>query len=421
MKKSVKIRKIIFEILYEIYKRNNNFEESYKNKTKSTSLNYQETSMIYNIVLNSMRYNLFIKEILKKYLNKKTSNKIKILLVSAITQILYLDFKDYAVTNDTVEIAKVKNLNPSLVNSLLKNLIRNRDKINKREIDETSVPVWLTKALKKVKIDRNEFFKNVCKEPSLHLVFKDKKYTKHIIENIFITTGISAFIKNKKKISDIENYEKGQWWVQDLASMLPIYLCSEFKSKDILDMCSAPGGKAFQLLSLKNKVTLNDISSKRIKILKKNLERLNFEGKITNFNALDLSEEKKFDVVILDSPCSGIGTIRRNPEIIFKSKQPNLNYLISSQMKLLTKATKLLKKRGILLYMVCSFIFDETKQIKAKFLNLNPKFSQHKFELNKKEQFKSFIDSDGDFFCIPNRYNNYMIDGFYAVKFIKND
>ena len=55
-----------------------------------------------------MRYNLFIKEILKKYLNKKTSNKIKILLVSAITQILYLDFKDYAVTNDTVEVAKIK-------------------------------------------------------------------------------------------------------------------------------------------------------------------------------------------------------------------------------------------------------------------------------------------------------------------------
>ena len=71
--------------------------------------------------------------------------------------------------------------------------------------------------------------------------------------------------------------------------------------------------------------------------------------------------------------------------------------------------------------MVCSFMFDETKQIKAKFLNLNPKFTQHKFQLNKKEQFKSFIDSDGDFFCIPNIYNNYMIDGFYAVKFIKND
>ena len=142
MKKSVKIRKIIFEILYEIYKRNNNFEEGYKNKTKSTSLNYQETSMIYNIVLNSMRYNLFIIEILKKYLKKKTSNKVKILLVSAITQILYLDFKDYAVTNDTVEVAKIKKLNPGLINSLLKNLIKNKNSINKREIEKQSIPIW---------------------------------------------------------------------------------------------------------------------------------------------------------------------------------------------------------------------------------------------------------------------------------------
>ena len=60
------------------------------------------------------------------------------------------------------------------------------------------------------------FLKIYVKNPLCILVFKDKKYTKHMIENSFITTDISAFIKNKKKISDIENYEKGQWWVQKI-------------------------------------------------------------------------------------------------------------------------------------------------------------------------------------------------------------
>tara|TARA_Y100001970_G_scaffold286120_1_gene407498 strand:+ start:12502 stop:13767 length:1266 start_codon:yes stop_codon:yes gene_type:complete len=421
MKKSVKIRKIIFEILYEIYKRNNNFEEGYKNKTKSTSLNYQETSMIYNIVLNSMRYNLFIIEILKKYLKKKTSNKVKILLVSAITQILYLDFKDYAVTNDTVEVAKIKKLNPGLINSLLKNLIKNKNSINKREIEKQSIPIWFSKALGKLKININSFFENICQEPSLHIVFKNKKYFKNFKEDHFKTTDISAFIKTRKQIPNIANFHEGHWWVQDFASMLPIYLCPELKFKNILDMCSAPGGKAFQLISLTNTVNLNDISLKRIKILKDNLNRLNFKCKITNYNALNILENIKFDVVILDSPCSGVGTIRRNPEILFKKNSPNFNLLIKNQEKLINKASKLLKKNGVLIYMVCSFLYEETKDIKIKFLKNNKNFSQYYFNLKNHNKLKHFIDKDGDFFCIPNNYNGYMIDGFYSVKFIRHD
>ena len=111
MKKSVKIRKIIFEILYEIHQKSMNFEESFSNFTKNISLNEQEKAMVYNIVLNSMRYNFFVHKILNKYLKKRTSFKIKTLLLTAVTQIVFLDFKIYAVTNDTVEVAKIKKLN----------------------------------------------------------------------------------------------------------------------------------------------------------------------------------------------------------------------------------------------------------------------------------------------------------------------
>ena len=125
MRKSVKVRIIIFEILNEIHQKNKNFDEIFFYKTKNLKLNDQDSSMIYNIVLNSIRNNLFVSKILNKFLQKKTSLKIRILLLTAITQILYLGFKDYAVTNDTVEIAKIKKLNPGLINSLLKNVIKN--------------------------------------------------------------------------------------------------------------------------------------------------------------------------------------------------------------------------------------------------------------------------------------------------------
>jgi 16S rRNA (cytosine967-C5)-methyltransferase len=420
MRKSVKVRIIIFDILNDIHQKNKNFDESFLYLTQNLNLNDQDRSMIYNIVLNSIRNNLFIDKILKNFLQKKTSSKIKILLLCAITQILYLDFKDYAVTNDTVEIAKLRKLNPGLINSLLKNVIQNKAKINKKQFCQSSVPEWFVKYLKKNQLNLKEIIKNITDEPSLHLVFKNKNLLESFKDNYDKTTDLSAFITIRKKIKDLDNYKKGHWWVQDLSSMLPIYLSPEIKFKKILDMCAAPGGKAFQTISSDNEVTLNDVSLKRTKVLKENLKRLNFGNEVKNYNALDISELKKFDVIILDAPCSGVGTLRRNPEILFKKKPPDLDFLTEVQKNLINKASKLLNNKGILIYMVCSFFYDETKNIKNNFLNKNKNFSQHKFNLDTDNRFEKFLDNDGDIFCIPSKYNNYMVDGFYSVKFIKN-
>ena len=421
MKKSVKIRKIIFEILYNVHQKSINFEDSFLFFTKNTSIAEQDRSMIYNIVLNSIRHNFFVHKVLNNYLKKRTSLKIKTLLLSAITQILFLDFKAYAVTNDTVEIAKITKLNPGLINALLKNISNDSELIDKKEIDLLSVPSWFINKIKKNKINLTAFVQSISKEPSLHLVFKNEKYLKLFKEENIKTTEKSAFVKGKTKIKEIDSYDMGFWWVQDFSSMLPIYLSPELKGKKIIDICSAPGGKAFQVLSLGNEVALNDISGKRINVLKDNLRRLNFKNNISNNDALNISENQLYDIVILDSPCSGIGTVRRNPEILFKKKPPNFELLNNIQENLIKKASKLLKINGILIYMVCSFFYEETKAIKNKFLIENENFSQNKFKLSDNNEFNRFIDRDGDFYTLPTQLNNNEIDGFYAVKFIKND
>ena len=420
MRKSVKVRVIIFDILNEIHYKNKNFDESFLYLTQNLQLINKDRSMIYNVVLNSIRNNLFVNEILNSFLLKKTSLKIKILLLCAITQIIYLDFKDYAVTNDTVEVAKIKKLNPGLINSLLKNIIKNKEQINKKKFNRSSLPLWFIKAVKKSRLNLQEIIENISEEPSLHLVFKNNNLIDTFKEEYDKTSDLSVFLKNRKQVKDLEDYEKGHWWVQDLSSMLPLHLSPEIRSKKVLDMCAAPGGKAFQAISLNNNVTLNDINLKRIKTLSTNLERLNFSNKIKNYNALDIPEDETFDVIILDSPCSGVGTLRRNPEILFKKKPPDLKFLTEVQKNLINKASKLLNKNGIIIYMVCSFFYDETKNIKNNFLNENKNFSQYKFDLVSNNKFEKFLDNDGDIFCIPSKYNNYMVDGFYSVKFIKN-
>ena len=378
--------------------------------------------MIYNVTLNSMRLFFFINHILNKYLKKKTKKKIKILLLSAITQIIYLDFKDYAVTYDTVEVAKLKKLNPSLVNSLLKNIIYDKKSLTINQIDYSSIPSWFIDSLKKNnKINIEQILSSISKEPSVHLVFKNKNFLINFDEKHFKTTEKSAFVLEKTKITEINNYSSGNWWVQDFSSMLPIHLSQEIKAKKIIDLCSAPGGKAFQVISLGAKVNLNDISLDRIKILKQNLNRLRLNGEISNLDAIYFPEKQKFDAVLVDAPCSGIGTIRRNPDILFKKKPPNFNKLVEIQNSLIFKATKLLRPGGILIYMVCSFFYEETTAIKNSFLKKNKNFSQKKFKLNKENKLYKFINNEGDIYCIPSEYQNYMIDGFYAVKFLKND
>ena len=421
MKKSVKVRKIIFEILYNIHQKNINFEESFISFTKDISTTDQERAMIYNIVLNSIRNSFFISSILNKYLRKRTSLKIKTLLLSAITQILFLDFKGYAVTNDTVELAKIKKLNPGFINAILKNISNDSDIINKKEIDYASIPDWFVTKIKKNNINLNEIINNITNEPSLHLVFKDENFLNNFKEKNIKTTELSSFIIEKRKINEIENYSEGIWWVQDFSSMLPIYLSPEIKFRKTLDMCASPGGKGFQLLSLGNEVMLNDISFKRIVTLKDNLNRLNFKSNILNIDALKINENELFDIVILDSPCSGIGTLRRNPEILFKKNPPHFESLIKIQENLINKAARLLKKKGILIYMVCSFLYEETKCIKKKFLIENKNFSHHKFKTPSNNQLNKFIDNQGDFYTLPSEFNDHMIDGFYATKFIKND
>ena len=421
MRKSVKVRILIFDILNEIHQKNKNFDDSFLYLTQNLQLDDRDRSMIYNIVLNSIRNNFFINKILNNFLQKKTSLKIRILLLSAITQILYLDFKDYAVTNDTVDIAKIKKLNPGLINSLLKNIIKNKESINKKKFSESSVPSWFSKALKKNRLSLKEVIENITNEPSLHLVFKNKNLLKLFKTEHEKTTELSAFVLNDKKIKDLENYEKGHWWVQDFSSMLPIHLSPEIKSKKVLDMCAAPGGKSFQTICLNNNVTLNDISLKRVKKLKDNLNRLNLNNEIKNYNALEMPEKEKFDVIVLDSPCSGVGTLRRNPDILFKKKPPDIDFLTKVQENLINKAAKLLNTNGVLIYMVCSFLYDETKGIKIKFLNKNKNYSQCNFKLGSNNNLKKYLDVDGDIFCIPSKFKNYMVDGFYSVKFIRND
>jgi len=418
-------RYTIHKILRQLRLDTIGFDEVFLEKVVKKNFKDNDRKMIHSVVLNAMRYHLFIDEIIKKFstrLNK--SSESYYLLLSAITQLLILNFKDFAVINSTVELAKNKDINApeKFINAVLRNISRNKSKLSKINYNFSRLPLWFTKKVSYWnKSQKNEFSKTICEEPDLHIVFKNKKDLNKITSKKIQTSDCSIVIKNSMTINNIEGYNKGLWWVQDFATMLPLYLINNTKNKYIADICAAPGGKTFQLLSYGAKVKAIDKNVKRMELMKKNLQRLKYNCEIEIKDFLKFNKKQKYDMIVLDAPCSSIGTIRRHPEIFFRKKTPNFSKIRLIQKQLLEKAKSLVKINGILIYMICSFFHEEGIIQINNFLKENKNFSQIKFSSNKLKYTKNFIDEKGFYYVIPSKLDNHvLIDGFFAAILKKN-
>ena len=416
MNNGIKLRLKCHKILYKIYNSRSTIDRIFNNYEKE-KLSSRDIAFINNVCLNSMRYYFHVKKILLKYVNKKTKLDAQILLFSAITQIVFLNFKEYAVVNSSVEVGKILKLNTGFINASLRKIILQKNILKNIKVNFEDLPVWFKKqTIDFNSLEREKFIKNFYEEPSLHLVFKNKDYKSSFKEKIYSTSDFSGFLINKKKIEDIHQYEDGNWWVQDFSSSLPLNNINEkILGENCFDMCAAPGGKSFQILSKKRNLTLNDKSKKRILTLKENLKRLNFKAKITNLDFEKIEENTKYDFIVVDAPCSSIGTIRKNPELLFRKAEPDIVTLIKTQKLMLEKASNLLNKNGVILYMVCSFLKAETIDQIDNFLKKNENFIIKKFfKKNYKNLSKEFIKND-ILSTLPSKINDYTIDGYFAA------
>ena len=160
---------------------------------------------------------------------------------------------------------------------------------------------------------------------------------------------------------------------------------------------------------------MNDKNKNRIQILKSNLKRLKLSAKILNKDFIQFDNNKKYDVIIIDAPCSAIGTIRRNPEIFFKNKGPDFKQLLSLQENMLEKASCLLNMNGFIIYMTCSFLKIETFDQVEKFLKLNTNFLSVDFKLIENKSNYSKLIQNNFMITMPNIIFNYNIDGYFAA------
>ena len=426
MKNGLNSRLIVHKALKLIKVESVNFEDALKKITNINELSTADKKFIFNLSLTTLRNYIFLDKIIfniVKKLNKESDNYF--LLLSAMSQIIFLKVKEYAVVNCAVEISKRKDIraSSSLINACLRNFIKKKESLVNEKIGFSELPEWFIKRSKNLTNNqKNSLITNINKQPSLHIVLSNNVDTSKYDQYGTFTSNNSLAIHNKFTFTDIPNYKDGEWWVQDFSSMLPISLIDIDKNQNIADVGSAPGGKLFQITQKTTNVTAYEKNTKRIVVLNDNLKRLKINKNIEQIDFLQLNDKKKYDFIVLDAPCSSVGTIKRNPEIFFKKKAPNFNFLLNIQYNFLEKSKNILNKNGIILYMVCSFLEDETYKQINKFLKRNKNFSLKKFNVSSNPNSKEFIDNSGIVFSTPKTIlSNIGVDGYFACMLKKND
>ena len=207
------------------------------------------------------------------------------------------------------------------------------------------------------------------------------------------------------KIKNIENsslFKEGLFTVQDASAGLTAIVLNPQEDENVLDACSAPGGKTTYIAELmhnKGKIEAWDIHEHRTKLVEKNAERLGI--KIINTDVKNSAEyeekyKEKFDRILLDVPCMGIGVIKRKPDIKWQRKKEDIEEISQLQSKILETCSKYLKRGGYLVYSTCSILKGENEDIVNDFIKNNSDFEIVK---NGLFNIKPDKEKDGFFIC----------------------
>ncbi|HOA49806.1 MAG TPA: RsmB/NOP family class I SAM-dependent RNA methyltransferase [Novosphingobium sp.] len=204
--------------------------------------------------------------------------------------------------------------------------------------------------------------------PPLDLTLRDPAGTAEWAERLGGVSLLPGHVRLPRgtAVENLEGYDEGAWWVQDLAASLPARLLGEGQGRRALDLCAAPGGKTLQLTARGWQVTALDMSAKRLERMGQNLKRTSLSAKTVVADALAWETEERFDAVLLDAPCTATGTCRRHPDVLHRIGPRQIAEMAELQAAMLERAARLLAPGGRLVYAVCSLEREEGEDQAAR-------------------------------------------------------
>lgn len=439
----MKAREIAYKVLLDIEKNKNYSNMAINKHFKDVKMSNQDrglaTEIIYGVIENKYYIDYMIDK-LSKVKTNKMEIYVKTLLRMGIYQIMFLNsISDYAAVNETVNLAKKKNSKVSgFINGILRNVIRQKEEIGKVKTkddvdylaikysyDKWMIRNWMIhfgKEFTEELLEANNERPNIYLRTNTLKITRDELIKKLEKQNIKAekVNVVEEAIK-VEHLKDIENnslYKEGLFTVQDVSSMLVGKVMNPKENSLVLDVCSAPGGKTTHMATLMNntgQVVSRDIYDHKLKLIKAASKRLGLTNvDVEEFDGMKFDRESigKFDYVLADVPCSGLGIIRRKPEIKYKEKE-EFRQLPPIQKKILENASKYVKVGGTLIYSTCTIQDSENIDVVNEFLQKNKNFELvpiKEVNVDLENQEKGYMK------IYPNVHN---MDGFFISKLIR--
>jgi 16S rRNA (cytosine967-C5)-methyltransferase len=218
----------------------------------------------------------------------------------------------------------------------------------------------------------------------------------------------------------LPGWAAGELTVQEEASQLVVHLLDPRPGMRVLDACAAPGGKATyaaELMQDRGMVVAVDRRLRGARAIARNAARLGLRGVATVVldarTAASAFADGAFDRVLVDAPCSGLGTLRAHPEIRWRRTPEDLARLAAEQRRMLEAATPLVAPGGVIVYAVCTLSDEENEGVVGDWLDAHPELVRERADEVLPEAARSLVDADGALCTLPHRDG---VDGFYAVR-----
>lgn len=399
-------------VLRRVFKRNAEFTSVQK-------------AFITELVNGTLR-NLILIDYVINIFSKVKTDKMKPLILNilriSVYQLLFLDKTPAgAVLNEAVEIAKKRGFKglSGFVNGVLRNVLRNIDNIEypsfeknfvefisvKYSYPEYIIKYWLNNLSRDEIVDMCE--KN-SEAPSVTVAVNTLKISTDKMLKMFTDNGIIAEsmegfenllkISKTDDISKYDEYKKGLFHIVDKSSFFAVEKLAPKENDYVLDVCAAPGGKSFlcaYFMKNKGKIISRDIYEHKIKLIEDGAKRLGINIISTEEKSAVRFYEEDFetaDKVIVDAPCSGLGIVRKKPDIKYSKTYEDIENLSKIQKEILGVCHRYVKKGGILIYCTCTVSYMENEE------NVNWFLENFDFELiYQKQILPQHFDGDGFF------------------------
>lgn len=319
-----------------------------------------------------------IDQILDRRLNKAPPLPVRTILRIALAQTLVLETPAFAAVSTAVKLAeRDPKTRPykNLVNAVLRGVGRDGPGLTTAE---SNLPDWIAARWKATWGEQGLIALALVarEEPPTDLSLKPGADAQALATAVDgeVLPGGTVRTGRRGDVASWPGFEDGNWWVQDAAAAVPARLLAPRAGESIIDLCAAPGGKTLQLAASGAEVVALDRSDSRLKRLRANLERTGLSAEVVAVPAEDWEDDRTFDAVLLDAPCTATGTFRRNPEVLRATKPADVAKLADVQHRLLDAAAERVKPGGRLVYCVCSMEREEGETQIIAFLRRNPAF-----------------------------------------------